>query len=52
VRSQKLQQLMLPGQAFQIEWRMLHMEDHRPIASQKEDIVCIAAFESLHGDRY
>src|SRR5688500_19249597 len=50
VRSQKLQQLMLPEQAFQIERRMLHMEDHRPIASQKEDIVCIAACEPLRSE--
>lgn len=51
VRFQKIQQLMLPGQAVEIEWWMLHVEHDRPVALQQEDIVCIATFEPLDGNR-
>ena len=50
VRLQKFQQLMLPGQAVEIERRMFHVEDDRPITLQKEDIVRIATFEPLDGN--
>jgi len=45
VKCKKMQQLMLPRQALQIERRMLDMKHHRPFTLQEEDLVGVAAGE-------
>ena len=47
VRSEKIQQLMLPGQALEIHRRMLHVQDHWAVTLQQKDIVGITTGKRL-----
>lgn len=42
---------MFPGQAAEIDRRMLDVHDDRPLAIQKEDVVRIASRQSLRRQR-
>jgi hypothetical protein len=44
--AQKLQQVVLPGQTVDVEWRMLYMQDDGLLTLQKENVVCVATGES------